>query len=292
MARGKNIRVYLKNGTADGIIKCSLANWSVVVYKIPRIYLNDCRGKEDYEKSGVYFLFGKDADERDVVYIGKASKRKNDLALINRIGERHDSINEWTECILVTTETDRFGATEIGYLENIFTKSAISANRYEVANGNEPPLGNITEETESEVLDFFDNAKLILGFLGHKVLEPIVRKNDNENLENSSHTETSLFDNTPVYYINGRNYKAKGKQVNDGFVVLAGSTVSLNIVDSCPESAIKNRKKFANRFTGNKIITDILFSSPSNAAGFVCGYSVNGLDRWQTQDGKKLADML
>lgn len=70
---------------------------------------------------------------------------------------------------MFTTSNNSFGPTEISYLENRFCNLAIQANRYNVKNGNDPNPGNITEETESELEEFIDYAKIVMGALGHKV---------------------------------------------------------------------------------------------------------------------------
>lgn len=48
---------------------------------------------------------------------------------------------------------------------------AKQANRYVVKNGNEPTLGNITEEKQTEMEEFIDNARIIMGAMGHKLFE-------------------------------------------------------------------------------------------------------------------------
>lgn len=40
-------------------------------------------------------------------------------------------------------------------------------------NSNDPTPGNITEEKESEMEEFIDYVKVIMGTLGHKLFEPI-----------------------------------------------------------------------------------------------------------------------
>lgn len=61
-ARGKNINLYLMDGEPNGRIKCTLANWTGVVYKIPRTEIERCKERDDLKQSGVYFLFGTAAD--------------------------------------------------------------------------------------------------------------------------------------------------------------------------------------------------------------------------------------
>lgn len=47
---------------------------------------------------------------------------------------------------------------------------AIEAGRYVVKNGNDPNPGNITEETESELEEFIDYAKIVMALLDIRYL--------------------------------------------------------------------------------------------------------------------------
>lgn len=88
MARGKNINVFLMDNTPTGRIKCTIANWTGVAYKIPRTELELCKNREDLKWSGVYFLFGKsDVTGQSVTYIGQAGNRKNGEGILNRLLE-------------------------------------------------------------------------------------------------------------------------------------------------------------------------------------------------------------
>lgn len=58
VTRGKNINLFLMDGEASGRIKCTMANWVGIAYKIPRTELEKCQERDDLKQSGVYFLFG------------------------------------------------------------------------------------------------------------------------------------------------------------------------------------------------------------------------------------------
>lgn len=86
--RGKNIQLFLMDGESGGRIKCTLANWTGVAYKIPRTELDKCKERDDLKQSGVYFLFGtSDETGKGVVYIGQAGARKNGEGILNRLQE-------------------------------------------------------------------------------------------------------------------------------------------------------------------------------------------------------------
>ena len=157
---------------------------------------------------------------------------------------------------------------------------AIEAGRYVVKNGNDPNPGNITEETESELEEFIDYAKIVMGTLGHKVFEPFAPSAESADTE-------------PVLYMEYGKAKASGKRTSDGFVVLKGSIINPTMTKSCPKRTVKDRKKYENKIDSNGILTaDVLLSSPSSAAGFVGGASLSGNAHWKDADGKTLRELL
>lgn len=291
MARSKTINLFLMDGDAGGRIKCTLANWTGVAYKIPRTELDKCKDRADLKQSGVYFLFGtSDETGKGVVYIGQAGARKNGEGILNRLTEhkRDPEKDYWTEAVVFTTSNNSFGPTEISYLENRFCNMALQANRYEVKNGNDPTLGNITEEKECEMEEFIDYAKVIMGTLGHKLFEPVsgaVMKNQDTS-DGEQVTDAALLHLERTVKNIGK-VEANGMQTTEGFVVLKGSRISPVDDDTIPAS-IKERRAKANLDENNILQEDLLFSSPSYAAMFVIGKSANGLISWKTADGRTL----
>lgn len=280
MARSKTIKLFLMDGGPSGRMKCSLANWTGIAYKIPRTELDKCKDMEILKQSGVYFLFGTDKNENSVVYIGQAGIRKNGKGLLLRVQEPHSSIDYWTEAIMFTTTNNSFGPTEISYLENRFCNLALQANRYIVKNGNDPNPGNITEETESELEEFIDYAKIVMGTLGHKIFEPYITSTTNDD------------DVEPLLYLEYGHGKATGKRTSDGFVILKGSTINPTTTKSCPENVLRARAKYVDRISSEHILTtDILLTSPSAAAGFVGGSSLSGNALWKDANGVSLKQL-
>lgn len=281
------------DGESGGRIKCTLANWTGVAYKIPRTELDKCKERDDLKQSGVYFLFGtSDETGKGVVYIGQAGARKNGEGILNRLQEhkRNPEKDYWTEAIIFTTSNNSFGPTEISYLENRFCNLALEANRYEVKNGNDPTPGNITEEKESEMEEFIDYAKVIMGTLGHKLFEPISKTVS----QAAEGTSAILKDHSNLHL--ERTIKrigkveADGSQTSEGFVVFKGSHISLADDNTIP-AVIKERRKNALIDEQGVLQEDMLFTSPSYAAMFVIGKSANGLTSWKTADGKTLKSL-
>ena len=176
---------------------------------------------------------------------------------------------------MFTTMNNSFGPTEISYLENRFCRMAVEAKRYSVKNGNDPNPGNLTEEKECELEEFVDYVKIVMGTLGHKVFEPFVTSTTDEE----------------ILYAARNNAKASGKRVSDGFVVLKGSSITDKTTKSCPDFVLKARNKNKEKIIDSVLAEDILFSSPSAAAAFVCGSSANGNSEWKNAKGVTLKEI-
>lgn len=291
MARGKTIQLYLMDSVPKGRIKCTLANWTGIAYKIPRTELEKAKSIDYLKQSGVYFLFStSDETQENIVYIGQAGTRKNGEGILNRLQEhkRNPDKDYWTEAVAFTTTNNTFGPTEISYLENQFTKLAIDSKRYIVKNSNEPSLGHVTEEKESELEEYIDYAKIVIGALGYRIFEPIIE---------SPEIITTVLAPIPEPLLSlilkqGKKEKiiAQGKQTNEGFVIIKGSNIKSSTVKSVPTKALKDRER-ANLDDNFVLLEDMLFNSPSSAASFVTGYAINGKDAWKDEQGRSLNEI-
>ncbi len=286
--RGKSINLFLMDGTAVGRIKCTLANWTGVAYKIPRTELDKCKERDDLKQSGVYFLFGtSDQTGENVVYIGQAGIRKNGEGILYRLIEhkRNPDKDYWTEAIVFTTSNNSFGPTEISYLENRFVGMATEAGRYLVKNSNDPIMGNITEEKESELEEFIEYAEIVMGTFGHRVFDSLEEKIVFKTEENTA------IDDELLLFLKTTKVEAKGRRTNEGFVVYKGALVAANPTKSCPDTIINLRCKYRDRLKGEILTEDTLFTSPSAASSFVRYASTNGLDEWKDEQGRSLKNI-
>ena len=291
--RGKSINLFLMDGTAVGRIKCTLANWTGVAYKIPRTELDKCKERDDLKQSGVYFLFGtSDQTGENVVYIGQAGIRKNGEGILYRLIEhkRNPDKDYWTEAIVFTTSNNSFGPTEISYLENRFVGMATEAGSYLVKNNNDPTMGNITEEKESELEEFIDYAKIVMGTLGHKIFEALAEKSSTPKVK-------EIIDDDELTLFMKRNSRKSGKlieasckQTREGFVILKGSLIETIDSESIPPG-IKERRLKAKIDEHGILQENVLVNSPSYAAAFVIGGHANGLVEWKTEDGTTLKEI-
>lgn len=284
--------MFLMDGEVTGKIKCTLSNWTGVIYKIPRIQLADLKSRDEMKQSGIYFLFGRDEDkQKDVTYIGQATNRKNGEGVLFRVQEhtRDNHADYFNDVIILTTQNNSFGPTEISYLENKFTQLAKESGRYIVKNGNEPNSGNVTEEKQSELDEVVENTLMIVGTLGYRVFVPMTKISEKD-LSNDQLTYLYLKRKSKK---SNKVIEARCERTSEGFVVLEGSQIELIDSNLIPSSLQKLRKELidTNVIKDGILQEKQLFSSPSYAAAFVIGMNTNGRMDWKDKNGKTLKEL-
>ena len=288
MANGKNFNLFLMDGEVTGRIKCTLGNWIGIAYKIPRIDLEKSKEIQYLNNSGVYFLLSRNENDEQQVYIGQADVRNDGTGLLSRIIEHSIKDKEkdeeyFSEAVILTTQNNSFGKTEISYLENRFTSLAKETDRYHIINKNTPNRSNVTEEKELELEDFIEYSKIILGILGYKIFVPLIKREP----DNKDQEELIL------YILNKKQVIARCKRTREGFVVLKGSTIRMKNNKSLSNTTKAIQKKYVeNKEIVDGILKiDVLCNSPSAAAEFVLSRSVNGKEVWKTEEGLSLNDL-
>ncbi len=286
MAYGKSIELFLVNGTADSIITAELSNWNGKAIKIPRIEVAGCK-RDDITQAGVYFLFCKEDDGADSVYIGEAENVKDRLVQHMRDYNSEKEKYYWSTAVIFTGRD--LNKALIRYLENRFVETARNLKRCTVLTKNTYRNTVMKESQISAMEEFIENVEILLSALGYKVLEPFDKqekvKNDVSDKEQSEeialHLERTIKDVGKI--------EADGMRTAEGFVVLKGSHIS-PVDDDTISMALKEQRRKADIESG-VLKEDILLSSPSYAAMFVIGKSANGLTSWKTSDGRLLKDI-
>ena len=279
MAHGKLIELFLVNGTADSLVTAELSNWNGKAIKIPRIEVSACQ-RDDIAQAGVYFLFCKEDDGSDSVYIGEAENIKERLIQHLRDYQAEKEMYYWNTAVLFI-END-LNKASIRYLENRFVEIARNSKRYVVLTKN-TYKNTVMKESQIDVMEeFIDNVRVLINALGYKVLEPLVladKVNDN--------------DSEKILYMNTSTVNASGKVTPEGFVVFAGSKLSETITTSLAAGFAKTREKLIEegKIKGTTIIEDILFSSSSAAAAILNGYNTSGPRYWKNKDGRTLKEI-
>ncbi|TQR19940.1 GIY-YIG nuclease family protein [Psychrobacillus vulpis] len=278
MTFGKTIKMFLIDGDPSGRLTCELSNWTGLAYRIPRTEVKKCGDRPNLNSTGVYMLFGRNHDDKEAVYIGEAEE------VYTRLQSHLREKDFWNEVIVFISKDENLNKAHIKYIENKLYEKAKAANRYDVLNGNIPPMPAISEADRAEMDEFISNLVMMVNTLGHKLFVEI--------------KDTSDSNDSELLYLKGaRGAKAQGIQTQEGFVVLQGSRIAISIVNSYSERLTAKRNELIDskkvQIINDEyvVMEDLLFSSPSTAAEIVLGRSANGLIEWKDTYGKSIKEL-
>ena len=276
MAFNKTIQMCIFEGNPNGKIMCELSNWNGRVYKVSRKDINDFSSREDSEFTGVYFLLGKDNENKDTIYVGEAER------MLTRIKQHFKDTYYWNDCIIVISKDNILNKAHVKYLENKFYCLAKDACRAVVLNNTIPTCSSVSEFDDAMLVEFIENTKLLVNTLGYKVFDKV-------ELKNIDHA------NDEIFYINAaRGADAKGLIVSDGFMVMKGSRVAYDVTQSAADwiKNIRNSLIEKGIIDQNFIFnSDYIFTSPSVSAAVVMGRNANGRTEWRNSKGNSIKDI-
>lgn len=290
---GKNIRIYLSDGTVSGIRHAEIVNWTGQALSCPRNKISELSQWPESKRPGGYFLFG--TDEQTIqqnVYIGEAENVYD--RLLNHVANKEF----WNEVIFFTNKDENLTKSHVKYLEARLIELTNLAARYKLENGNSPQAPLIPKGDRDAMEEFVDQAKILLGVLGHRALESLARHEK----QTITKGETVLDPTSPssispveeLFTLNVKGIHALSVRTDEGIVVLSGSHAAKSTKPSLSEAYRKLREHLISqgilleegqqyRFT-----KDHLFSSPSQAAAIIVGTSINGRESWRTDKGVSL----
>lgn len=296
---GKQIRIYLADGSASGIRHAEITNWSGQALACPRSRFVELRDWEEVKRPGAYLLFGTNEDTgEDAVYIGESE------VVLDRLQAHISGKEFWAELIAFTNKDDNLTKAHVKYLESRLIQLATEAKRYSVTNSSLPQAPSLPKGDRDAMDEYLQSARILLGVLGHRVLEPfvdVVRVSSDMAPNRASQKVGSDGDADasvgalPTFNLRTSDVSAKATRTDEGIVVLAGSQATLNVQSSLSSGLRVLRDKLINanvlsHENGKLFFTrDQLFNSPSQAAAIVVGYSINGRDAWRLDDGTTYA---
>ena len=244
---------------------------------IPRNKLQYIASRDELNNVGIYYLFGESADKaKPIVYIGEAED------CLDRLKQHNRTKEFWNYAVAMVSKINAFTKSHAKYLEHVAIDQAKDSNRFETENQTAPAKPFVTESMEADLLDSFDTIKILLSTLGFPVYDKVGKE---------------LITPKELLLLNGRNVKAEGDLIDDGFVVFKGSQLKRETVPSCHEYLVNLRLKLLKdqiiieRDENYEFVQDYVFNSPSTAGGVVLGRSTNGWTKWKNKSGKTLDEL-
>jgi len=288
---GKSIRLFLVDGTPQGILTLEVVNWTGHILSSPRSKITELIQRPEMNRTGVYFLIGPDPENinKVCVYIGESDNVGKRLVQHNK----DESKAFWESVCIVTSKDQNLTKAHARYLESKIISMAHAGGNAVVLNGTSPDFEILPEADIADMQYFIAQISLILPVLGLNFLKekPRLSLVKREILQ----FDEVLVRESPFFEINSKKHdiKAVAKEIEGGFVVLAGSICQAEWIGvetnyKALREALFHDGRIKILDAGKAVFQeDVVFNSPSAAANIVLGRSANGRFEWKVQGSSK-----
>ena len=265
-------------------------NWTGKATVCPRSQLVELASRDEVRKTGIYILSGEDDDNplQEIIYIGESENVLDRLKIHNNDPKK----GFWTKTFIFTNKDDNLTKGHVRYLESRLIQIASETKRAKIENGTNPDYTILPESDIADMEYFIEQIKLLLPVLGLTFALPLstLAKNQDK-LKQTSEIQIE----SPLFKMTYAGAEAYAQEINNEFIVFKDSTVRKKESPSLSKAtkAKRNRLIEENKLIQNPqgdfwILTENMpFSSPSGAASFVGGASINGRIDWKIKDSNQ-----
>jgi len=292
---GKQITLFLVDGTPGGLTTAEITNWTGHLISAQRSDLADMLKRDEAQRTGAYFLLGEEsAVTGPRCYIGEADV----IADRMRIHRNDKDKDFWDRVVVITSKDANFTKAHARYLESRLIALAKRAGRVTLENKTAPPAPALPEADASDMDYFVSQLQIVLPVLGVNAIRvPVSTARSPEPVTDAV---------SPVFRL--RNAKgrvdASAQQIDGEFTVLEGSFIvaTWHGIGKAP-STVKQYDYFRAQHEqlldrGDLLVEDgrgrltsnLVFTSPSLAGAIALGRSCNGRREWVTDGGLSFGD--
>jgi len=277
MTLGTSIRIFLADGTPDGLRLVEKSNWTGLALVGPKSIYPDVRKREEFDRPGVYVLSGaaEDNPTRTKLYIGEAD------AVRTRLDIHLKQKDWWDDFVVFTSKDENLNKAYIRHLESRLVGIAANLKRAQLDNSNAPQPPRLSEADAADAEGFLANMRLIYPLLGIDAFE-------------EPRTAATASSDRDLLTLSGKGAHGTGRDLPEGFVVYAGATARSDAVQSIHSYMAELREELRSEGVleqsseGLRLAQNYTFSSPSTAAGVLLGRSANGRIEWRDAQGRTL----
>lgn len=271
---GRSVRLFLVDGTPQGLRTAEVGMWTGQALVAPRTELPRLGKRPEVHGTGVYVLVGPSENNaaKLAVYIGEGDDVWARLT-------SHDANKDfWTWVVVFVSKDTNLTKAHVRWLESRLVQEITAEKQVDVTNGNEPGGGALPEADEADMETFMGNVRLLLPVLGLNVFASVTGKHADAEVGGVKLT------------LKWENAMATCIAKDGAFIVQAGSTARTKNVDSLQPSYLAMRKQLVDAgvlaLQGQDLYVftqDYVFESPTAAAVAVSGTSLNGRERWSVE---------
>ena len=159
---GKQIKLFLIDGTPGGLTTAEITNWTGHVLSAGRSDLADLLKRDEAQRTGAYLLLGDDeaAVGNTRCYIGEAD------VVADRLRQHQRDKDFWDRVVVITSKDANLTKAHGRYLESRLIELAARAGRVILDNGTAPTVPALPEADASDMDYFLSQLQIVLPVLG------------------------------------------------------------------------------------------------------------------------------
>jgi hypothetical protein len=276
---GRQIKLFLVDGSPTGIITAEIVMWTGKVLSAPRTRLSQLISREEAERTGIYVLIGPDPDRATGLkaYLGEADSVGTRL----RHHETDDDKDFFDRVAFVVSKDENLTKAHARFLESQLIQLTKQAGTVVLANGTAPDFVKLPEADLADMAFFIKQLRIVLPILGFDLFRRAGGR---------PKSQPGPDGQSPVFDLDAVGVRATAHQLDDGFVVQAGSTARRGGTTAFPDGyrsfrdqLVKDGKLVDDGPAPDRyrFATDVAFTSPSAAAAVVTASAVSGPMVWK-----------
>lgn len=212
---GVTIRIYLADGSPQGLRVLERMGWTGVCLAFSRSDYPSVRARPELGRTGVYVLQGPEsAGPRPTrLYVGEGDEIKT------RLDAHYAKKDFWTNAYLLTTKDDSLNKAHVRYLEAKLLEIANEAGDSVLDNGTSPPVPYLSEPGVAEMESYLENALILFPLTGVFAFDVVSATLP------STHAPVAAASpplNPKRYFLKTDLTEAEGRDDSRGFTVLEG----------------------------------------------------------------------
>ncbi len=281
---GRQIRLFLVNGTPSGMITAEVMNWTGKAIAAPRSRFADLVRREEAARTGIYILAGPDPERIDGVkaYIGETDEVGKRL----RRHEGADDMDFFDRVVFVVSKDENLTKAHARFLESQLVRATREAGTVKLVNATEPDFARLPEADRADMAFFLDQLRIVLPIIGFDLFRP----SGSQALASANSEETN-----PIFELDAVGVHATGREAETGFIVLSGSRARKEATATFPQGyrtvrdqLVREGKLIDDEGPNHyRFATDVVFPSPSAAASVVMACNTNGPRQWKQRSTGK-----
>lgn len=292
VAVGATIRIYLVDGTPQGLRVVDKIGWTGSCLAFARADYGTARSRPEVMRTGAYLLLGPDpAGHRPHrLYIGEADEVRARLDL-------HQKEKEfWTHGFVLSTKDESLNKAHVRYLEARLLEQARLADNAVVDNGTAPPRPHLAEAEVADMEAYLSNALTLLPLVGVHAFEVPEPEASRSPTSTATHVAkgTAISGGARTYYLKSPKTDAEGRDDAKGFTVFEGALgraetkVMIPVYRELRQRLLAEGILVPHGTDQIRLTKTYVFDSPSSAASVLGGGSKNGRIEWKDAAGRSL----